>query len=268
MASWLSCGLYLWSDGDGGRVTARKLLILGGTSEARELAARLVSEDAQWQVISSLAGRVANLRLPPGEVRVGGFGGGAGLAQYLRQENIAALIDATHPFARRMGWNAAEAAEIAQVPLLRLARPAWKPQSGDRWVMVDDWAQAVEHMRGRARRAFLALGRQELAPFTVLDDVHFLIRSVDAPDPNLRFAQSELVLARGPFRLEDERELLRSRNIECVVCKNSGGVATEGKLIAARELGIEVVMQRRPPRPGVDEVADATAVLDWLRALA
>lgn len=249
-------------------MVGRKVLILGGTSEAVDLAAQLVAGDSGWRVISSLAGRVANPRLPPGAVRVGGFGGGVGLADYLRHENIAAMIDATHPFARRMGWNAAEASKIANVPLLRLGRPVWVPQPGDRWVMVDDWDQAVTHLRGRAHRVFLALGRQELAPFTALEDVFFVIRSVDAPDSTLRFAQSELVLARGPFRLEDERTLLRSRNIDCIVCKNSGGTATDGKLTAARELGIEVVMQNRPPRPDVPAVPDVTAAINWLRARA
>jgi precorrin-6A/cobalt-precorrin-6A reductase len=249
-------------------VVGRKVLILGGTSEAMDLASRLVAGDTGWRVISSLAGRVANPRLPPGEVRVGGFGGGAGLAAYLRQENIAAMVDATHPFARRMGWNAAEAAAHANVPLLRLGRPAWVPQPGDRWVMVDDWDQAVAHLRGRAHRVFLALGRQELAPFTALDDVFFVIRSVDAPDPSLHFAQAELILARGPFRLEDERALLRAHRIDCIVCKNSGGTATDGKLIAARELGIEVIMQSRPPRPDAPAVPDVAAAIDWLRTRA
>jgi precorrin-6A/cobalt-precorrin-6A reductase len=245
----------------------RKILILGGTGEGAALAEAL-NENVGWLVISSLAGRVANPRLPPGEIRIGGFGGPEGLADYLRRENIAAMIDATHPFARRMGWNAATAAQAIGVPLLRLERPAWKAQAGDRWTEVESWDEAVALLRGKQRRVFLALGRQELAPFAALTDTHFVIRSVEAPDTGIKFADAELVLARGPFKLEGERALLRQHRIDCIVCKNSGGSATDGKLIAARELGIEVMMQRRPKRPDVTAVDNVAKATDWLSALA
>lgn len=245
----------------------RKLLILGGTGDAARLAELLAQAQTAWQVISSLAGRVENPRLPPGEVRVGGFGGPAGLATYLRAQAIAAMVDATHPFARRMGWNAAAAAQETGVPLLRLGRIPWLAGPGDRWTEIDDWDAAVALLRVRPRRVFLALGRQELAPFTTLTDTSFVIRSVEPPDAGLRFADAQFVLARGPFRLEDERALLRAHGIDCIVCKNSGGEATFAKLLAAREMGIEVIMQRRPPRPIVPEVEDAAAALAWLRAL-
>ena len=245
----------------------RKVLILGGTGEGAALAEAL-NENVNWQAISSLAGRVANPRLPPGEIRIGGFGGPEGLAQYLRTQNIAAMVDATHPFARRMGWNAAAAAQTTGVPLLRLERPAWRAQAGDRWTDIESWDEAVALLRGKQRRVFLALGRQELAPFTALADTSFVIRSVEAPDAGVKFAQAELVLARGPFKLEDERALLRQHRIDCIVCKNSGGAATDGKLTAARELGIEVMMQRRPKRPDAMAVDNLTAAKDWLSALA
>ncbi|MBL8710000.1 MAG: cobalt-precorrin-6A reductase, partial [Rhodospirillaceae bacterium] len=238
---------------------SKNVLILGGTGEAIALATAFLEDRGDWQVISSLAGRVANPRLPPGEVRVGGFGGGAGLARFLKDRQIGALIDATHPFARRMGWNAAEAAALAGTPLLRLERPAWRAQAGDRWTEIDSWDEAVARLRGAGRRVFLALGRQELAPFTALADITFVIRSVEAPDPQLHFAQAEFIRARGPFQLEDERALLRAHEIDCIVCKNSGGGATDAKLTAARELGIEVIMQRRPPRPPVPQVDDVAA---------
>jgi precorrin-6A/cobalt-precorrin-6A reductase len=218
-------------------------------------------------VVSSLAGRVATPRLPPGEVRIGGFGGAAGLAHYLREQKVFAMIDATHPFARRMGWNVAEAGLATGIPSLRLARPAWVAQSGDRWTEIGDWSEAVAMLSDRQRSVFLAIGRQELAPFTALAETSFVIRSVEAPDPALRFARAEFVLARGPFRLADEMALLQSRRIDCIVCKNSGGQATDAKLIAARELGIEVIMQRRPPRPAVAEVATIDAAIAWLRGL-
>jgi precorrin-6A/cobalt-precorrin-6A reductase len=245
---------------------AKKILILGGTSEGIALATALASLP-RCHIISSLAGRVANPKLPPGEVRVGGFGGPEGLAGYLRDNAIAAMIDATHPFARRMGWNVAEAASGTNTPVLRFERPAWQPQAGDAWVEVADWDEAVSVLRGKARRVFLALGRQELAPFTALKDVGFVIRSVEAPDAGLVFADAEIVLARGPFKLEDERALLQSRSIDHLVCKNSGGSATDAKLQAARELGVAVVMQRRPKRPDVPKVSSIQAAIDWVKAL-
>lgn len=245
---------------------ANRVLILGGTGEGMALANALVALPG-CQVISSLAGRVANPKLPPGEVRVGGFGGPEGLAAYLRENAIAAIIDATHPFARRMGWNAAEAASATNTPLLRFERPSWRPQAGDRWTEVADWDEAVLALRGKAQRVFLALGRQELAPFTALKDVAFIIRSVEAPDADLVFADAEIVLARGPFKLDDERALLQSRRIDHLVCKNSGGGATDAKLQAARELGVTVIMQRRPKRPDVPKVSDIQVALDWVRAL-
>jgi precorrin-6A/cobalt-precorrin-6A reductase len=244
----------------------KTILILGGTGEGIALAEALHALP-ETRLVSSLAGRVANPKLPPGGVRIGGFGGPLGLANYLRDHRIVAIIDATHPFARRMGWNAAEAAAAVGIPLLRFERPAWIAQKGDRWIEVDDWNQAVAVLRGAARRVFLALGRQELAPFTTLDDIHFLIRSVEAPDPALHFAHAELVLARGPFRIEDELALLTAHRIDHIVCKNSGGKATDAKLQAARQLGIAVVMQRRPPRPDVPKVATIAAAVAWAAAL-
>jgi precorrin-6A/cobalt-precorrin-6A reductase len=245
---------------------AVKILILGGTGEGIALASAFASLPGR-HVISSLAGRVANPKLPPGDVRIGGFGGAEGLAAYLGDNAIDAMIDATHPFARRMGWNAAAAASATHTPLLRYERPAWQPQAGDRWIDVGDWDEAVSALRGKARRVFLALGRQELAPFVALRDVAFVIRAVEEPDSQLAFADAEIVLARGPFRLEDERALLRSRQIDHLVCKNSGGGATDAKLQAARELGVTVIMQRRPARPDVPQVSDIQAAIDWVTSL-
>lgn len=245
---------------------ADKVLILGGTGEGMALATAFASL-SDYQIISSLAGRVANPKLPPGAVRIGGFGGVDGLATYLRDNNIRAVIDATHPFARRMGWNAAAAASATQIPLLRFERPAWRPQAGDHWIEVDDWDEAVATLRPNARRVFLALGRQELAPFAALAEIAFVIRSVEAPNSDLVFADAEFVLARGPFNLADERSLLQSRGIDHLVCKNSGGGATDAKLQAARELGITVIMQRRPARPNVPKVSNVEAAVDWVRSL-
>ncbi|NJA89772.1 cobalt-precorrin-6A reductase [Rhodocyclus tenuis] len=248
------------------------LLILGGTSEAYQLAADLHGRaDTGLRVISSLAGRTAQPRLPAGESRVGGFGGVAGLTAYLRAEHIDAVIDATHPFAGQMRWNAADACAAAGVPLLRLERPAWRAAPGDHWLEIDNWDEAVAHLAASVpatRRVLLALGRQELAPFAALDHCHFVIRSVDAPDPQPPFAHAELVLARGPFSLADERELLLSHAIDTIVCKNSGGGATDAKLAAARELGVRVLMRRRPPQPDSPSVASVAAAMQWVAARA
>jgi len=244
----------------------KTLLILGGTTEGYRLAEAAVSLP-KLRVVSSLAGRVGSPRLPAGEVRIGGFGGIAGLAAFLRQEKIDAVIDATHPFASRMGWNAAGACAETGTALLRLERPAWQPVDGDRWSMAEDWPQAAAALRDAdpaARRVFLAIGRQELAHFTGLDNIWFLIRAVEAPDPALQFAQSELLLARGPFRYADELALLRDHRIDTIVCKNSGGEATDGKLTAARELGIRVVMLQRPERPALPSASDIASAIDWL----
>jgi len=153
------------------------------------------------------------------------------------------------------------------VSLLRLERPAWLPGPGDRWHEVAEWSEAVELVAREARRVLLAIGRQELAPFAGIEPVWFLIRSVEAPDPMPPFRQAELLLARGPFDLAGERALLVDRRIDTIVCKNSGGTATDAKLAAAREAGIRVVMQRRPRRPELPTVASVAEALAWLAAL-
>lgn len=239
------------------------LLILGGTSDAYVLAQAMAGRPG-WRVITSLAGRTGTPRLPAGETRVGGFGGPQALAGYLRAEGVTGVVDATHPFAARMGWNAAAACAATAVPLLRLERPAWTAGQGDRWVLVPDWDGAVAALAG-ARRVLLALGRQELAPFAALDAVWFLIRSVERPEPLPPFAQAELLLARGPFTVAAERELLRAHRIDTVVCKNSGG-PTDAKLAAARDLGLRVVMRQRPARPEAATAASVDEVLSLIGA--
>lgn len=246
-----------WKD-----LMVRHILILGGTAEAYVLADALAQRPG-IRVISSLAGRTGAPRLPTGEVRVGGFGGVPGLAAYLRDTAIAAVVDCTHPFASRMGWNAAEACAAAAVPLLRLERPAWVRQDGDVWDEVDDWTEAVSLVGARSRRVLLAVGRQDVTPFAGLDAVWFLIRSVEAPDPIPPFAQAEILLSRGPFSETSERDLLTTHRIDTIVCKNSGG-PTDAKLAAARALGVRVVMKRRPPRPQTARAATVAEALNWL----
>ncbi|MFE6050392.1 cobalt-precorrin-6A reductase [Kitasatospora sp. NPDC056446] len=241
----------------------RHLLILGGTTEGRTLAAALDGRPG-LRVTSSLAGRVAHPRLPAGQVRIGGFGGPEGLADWLRAERVDAVVDATHPFAAGISQNAALAAAATGVPLLVLRRPGFTAVDGDRWLPVPSLAAAAEQLPRRGERVFLTTGRQGIAAFAHLDGVHFLARAVDPPEPPLP-PSFELLLDRGPFTLDGERALLRERGIDMLVTKDSGGAATAPKLTAARELRLPVVIVRRPPVPdGVPVVPDVEGAVRWL----
>ncbi|MFG2140334.1 cobalt-precorrin-6A reductase [Streptomyces sp. NPDC048650] len=246
--------------------TARHVLILGGTTEARRLASALVAEPG-LHVTTSLAGRVAAPRLPAGEVRIGGFGGPEGLARWLCEHEVDALIDATHPFAGTISHHAAQAAATAHVPLLAVRRPGWVPGPGDDWhpvASLEEAAAVLPTLPGS--RIFLTTGRMGLAHFAHLTDLWFLVRSVDAPEPP-HPPRMQALLDRGPFTLDGERELLRTHRIDVLVTKDSGAAATAAKLTAAREAGVPVVVVTRPPVPvGVAEVADPAAAVDWLRA--
>lgn len=239
------------------------VLILGGTTEARRLA-ELLHGAPGLRLTSSLAGRVASPRLPPGETRVGGFGGAEGLAAWLRAHAVDAVIDATHPFAGTISFNAARAASVTHVPLLALRRPGWVPVTGDRWREVGSLEEAAAALPALGRRVFLTTGRMGLSAFAGLDDLWFLVRSVDAPEPP-HPSRMEVLLDRGPFTLDGERELLRRHRVDVVVTKDSGGAATAPKLAAAREAGLPVVVVRRPPAPeGVTVVADPEGAAGWL----
>jgi precorrin-6A/cobalt-precorrin-6A reductase len=239
---------------------AGRVLVLGGTGEARRLAGRLVAEGVD--VLSSLAGRVADPVLPPGAVRVGGFGGVEGLIAAL--DGVAALVDATHPFAATMTANAAAAAAATGTPLLRLQRPGWSPRPGDDWRWVDSLDEAAAAVAG-AGSVFLTTGRQGLAAFAGLRG-RCLVRSVDPPDPPLP-ERATVVLGRGPFTVEEELAVLREHDVEVVVTKDSGGGMTAAKLTAARQLGVPVVLVRRPPvPPGVPVVATVEEALTWVLA--
>lgn len=242
-----------------------RLLILGGTSEATALA-RLLAADCRFAVTLSLAGRTSEPAASPVPVRVGGFGGADGLARTLVEKGFDRLIDATHPFAARISANAAQAASQAGVPLLAIRRPAWEAGEGDCWIDVPDMAAAVEVLGPVPRRVFLTIGRQEVAAFAAAPQHAYVVRSIEPiggtlPVPNLRTIE-----ARGPFDAEAEEALMREAAIEMVVSKNAGGAATAGKLIAARNLGLPVVMIRRPFKPDVPSVPDSGGAVAWLRA--
>jgi precorrin-6A/cobalt-precorrin-6A reductase len=241
----------------------KHILILGGTTEARQLAAALAAEPSV-RVTSSLAGRVAEPRLPAGEVRVGGFGGAAGLAAWLREQQVHTLIDATHPFAQVISRNAAEAAAAVHTPLLALRRPSWVPVPGDRWHSVESLAAAAALLPSLGRRALLTTGRLGMSEFARVTGVHLVARSVEPPQPPLP-AELTVLLDRGPFTLDGERAVFREHRIDLLVTKDSGGAATAPKLAVARELGLPVVLVRRPEAPaGVRVVADVAQALGEL----
>jgi precorrin-6A/cobalt-precorrin-6A reductase len=241
-----------------------RVLILGGTTEARLLGERLAKRGS-LNVTLSLAGRTASPVPHAVPVRVGGFGGAAGLADFLVAERIAALIDATHPYATIISDNAITAARQTGIAFMRLQRPSWQKVAGDRWTDVADTADAVHALGATPRRVFVALGRNELAPFIGAPQHRYLVRSVDPVDPPLSLPQVSYVTARGPFSEADDRALMTAHNIDIIVAKNSGGSAAYGKIAAARALGIEVILLRRPPTPAapaVETIEDAIAWLD------
>jgi precorrin-6A/cobalt-precorrin-6A reductase len=241
-----------------------RLLILGGTTEARQLAARL-AERADLDVTLSLAGRTASPLPHAVPVRVGGFGGAAGLADYLVSEHIDVLIDATHPYAKVMSRNAAAAAHKTAVAVVALRRPAWVAIAGDRWIEVSDAREAVDAIGPESRSVFVALGRSELEPFAGVPQHRYLFRSVDPIEPPLPLPRVSYITARGPFSEADDRALMAAHAVEIVISKNSGGGAAYGKIAAARALGIKVIMLRRPPAlcgPAVETVDDALTWLD------
>jgi precorrin-6A/cobalt-precorrin-6A reductase len=248
----------------------RRLLILGGTSEARALAERLAAGAPglpPLDIVSSLAGRTRNVAALPGRTRVGGFGGAEGLAAWLVAEAVDIVVDATHPFADRISANAVAACAAAGLPRLALVRPAWRSQAGDRWIEVADTAEAAAILPRHGRRAFLSTGRRDLDAFAGCRDIWFLVRLVERPDSPLPLDACHLVTGRGPFDEHDERVLLETHAIDVLVCKASGGAATAAKLAAARALGLPVVMVRRPPPPPDPVVANVDAAIDALRGM-
>lgn len=239
------------------------VLILGGTGEARDLAARLAARPG-LRVVSSLAGRVRDPAMPAGEVRIGGFGGAGGLAAWLADQHITAVVDATHPFAEVISASAAIASHQTGVPLLRVVRPPWQPGGGDRWHEAGSLPEAASMLPGLGRRAFLTTGRQGLAVFAPLRQMWFLIRCVDPPTGPMP-PQRRVILARGPYDPGAERVLMSEHRVDVLVTKNSGGELTVGKLAAARDLGIPVVMVSRPRLAGGSDCCSSAADAEsWL----
>jgi precorrin-6A/cobalt-precorrin-6A reductase len=240
-----------------------RLLLLGGTAEAAELAARLAG-DARLETVTSLAGLTRLPNVGAGRVRRGGFGGPDGLAAFLRDERYDALIDATHPFASRIAAHAAEAAEKAGVPRIKLLRPTFERAPEDRFTLVQN-VEAAAAAVPQGARVFLAAGRRELAPFAARTDLWCLVRMIEPPAAGDALPNGEVILGRPPTDPDVEAELLTRHRIGWIVSKDSGGRAA-AKIIAARRLGLPVILVERPKQPPGPTVASVTEVLQWINA--
>jgi len=244
-----------------------RVLLLGGTGEAAELA-RLIPErfGDECVLTTSLAGRTEPPLHIPGDVRIGGFGGGEGLTAYLRDHAVDLVIDATHPFADQISAHARIACEAAAIDRLMLVRPMWRRDPRDRWIEVADLAGAAAIVGKVGRRAWLTIGISEIGAFANVADVWFLVRSIHAPSNPLPLKLHEILIGRGPFSLREEQHVLQRHAIDVLVCKASGGAATEAKLVAARKADLPVIMVRRPaPEPGA-AVVSVEAAMSWLDA--
>jgi len=245
----------------------KRLLILGGTGEACDLAeqaAELFS--GRLDITSSLAGRTDNPRMPSGRVRRGGFGGGPGLAGYIKEQPVDLLIDATHPFAAKISANAYDACLVTDTPRLILTRPPWTLPPEAKWIEAADMTEAAAMLPEFARRVLLTTGTGGLDAFAGLDGIHFVVRLIEEPADPLPLSRYGLVVARPPFSVEDEARLLAEHNIDTMVSKHSGGAATVAKVAAAIEAGVKMVLIARPlPEPG-DAVDTVEAALNWLKS--
>ena len=214
----------------------------------------------------SLAGRTERPVPPPVPFRIGGFGGAEGLAGYLRTKAVAAVIDATHPFAARISANAVAACRLASVPLAAFTRPPWVAEAADRWTSVPDIAAAAASLGAAPKRVFLTTGRLDLAAFAAAPHHHYLIRTIDPPDAAVLPPNHRIVLARGPFTFEGEEALMRAEAIDVLVTKNSGASATGAKLEAARRMGVPVIMVEPPSLPDRPTFYDFGSILGWIEA--
>ncbi len=245
-----------------------KVLLLGGTTEASQLARALVDHwlGAGRQAVFSYAGRTERPAPQPLPQRLGGFGGVAGLMEYITCEGITHVVDATHPFAEQMSRNAIAACAGTGVALTALQRPAWRAEAGDQWIHVKDMEGAVAALPEHGSRVFLAIGKQNLATFASKSRNHYLLRLVDPPKDALPLPNTSVVIARGPFDARGDKALMAEHGITHVVAKNAGGSGAEAKLIAARALDVPVIMIDRPQLPERAICSSAKEVLAWLHS--
>lgn len=238
-----------------------RALILGGIADASLLAAEIAR--AGIDAVYSYGGRTRAPADQPLPTRIGGFGGASGLADYVRREDITHVIDATHPFAAEMSRNAVEACAETGTPLIALERAPWTRVPGDKWIEVGDVAAAAAALPDAPARVFLAIGRQHIAPFAARPQHIYTLRFVDPPEAPLPFA-ADVIVSRGPFTLDGELEMMRTRGIAWIVARNSGGDGARAKIDAARILGLPVIMISRPRLPERLRVESVTEVMQWL----
>lgn len=238
-----------------------RALILGGIADASLLAAEIAR--AGIDAVYSYGGRTRAPADQPLPTRIGGFGGVSGLADYIRREAITHVIDATHPFAAEMSRNAVEACAQTGTPLIAVERAPWTRVPGDKWIEVGDVAAAAAALPDAPARVFLGIGRQHIAPFAARPQHAYTLRFVDPPDAPLPFA-ADVIVSRGPFTLDGELEMMRSRGIAWIVARNSGGDGARAKIDAARMLGLPVIMISRPRLPKRLAVESVTEVMQWL----
>lgn len=239
-----------------------RALILGGTSDANRLAD--AAARAGLDAIYSYGGRTRTPLSQPLSTRIGGFGGVSGLVAYIHHEGITHVVDATHPFAAEMSRNAVAACAMTRTPLIALARAPWTRVPGDDWIEVANITAAVAALPEKRARVFLAIGRQHIAPFGAKPQHAYTLRFVDPPDGTLPLADADIIVSRGPFTLSGELEMMRSRGIEWIVARNSGGTGARAKIDAARELALPVVMLARPELPDRPRTESVAEVMQWL----
>ncbi len=239
-----------------------RVLLLGGTTEASRLAHALKS--AGIETVFSYAGRTSAPLAQPVPVRIGGFGGVAGLRAYFENEAITHVVDATHPFAARMSNNAYTACAHSGVALIRFERPAWQQQTGDNWHCVATIKAACDALPDAPARVFLAIGKMHIGQFAAKPQHHYLLRLVDAPEGPLPLPDVSHLVARGPFDMAGDVALLQAHRITHVVAKNAGGSGAVAKVEAARALGLEMIMIARPDLPETTVAPDTETVLRWL----
>lgn len=244
-------------------LSTAKLLILGGTREATQLA--YLCAELGVNATMSYAGRVERVKPQPIAHRVGGFGGAKGLAYYIADEGITHVIDATHPFAAQMSDNAVRAAAMTGRPLCALTRLPWEEEAGDDWLRVADIPQAVAALSGTRRAVFLAIGRMHIDAFVKQPQHRYILRLVDPPKEEPPFPDHLSIISRGPFTYEDDLRLLKQHRVDVVVSKNAGGLGSRSKIQAARDLGLKVIMIDRPALPERLELHLASDVIDWVK---